>query len=206
MVSRCVNMRVPARPQYTARTRPAQARGPPVHTAAPCPRLRRRMEKHGLPWYPAGKEGNQMSITLPSPTTIPDLLIGLLSRTPCSAALSWREAGYWRRLSTEEVAREVRRVALGLIKLGVKPGDSVGLLAPSSPHWVITDLAIMSIGAVSVPLFPNLSPDHLLYESDNTGMQWLVAIGAEQWRLVEPHARRCRAVVGEGGPEPPRAI
>ncbi|MBA3697577.1 MAG: long-chain fatty acid--CoA ligase [Planctomycetes bacterium] len=136
-----------------------------------------------------------MSITLPLPTTIPDLLIGLLNRTPCSAALSWREAGYWRRLATEEVARDVRRCALGLIKLGVKAGDSVGLLAPSSPHWVITDLAIMSIGAISVPLFPNLSLDHLLYESDNTDMQWLIAIGAEQWRLVEPHARRWRAVV-----------
>ena len=46
-----------------------------------------------------------MSITLPLPTTIPDLLAGLLNRTPCSAALSWREAGYWRRLATEEVAR-----------------------------------------------------------------------------------------------------
>lgn len=143
-----------------------------------------------------------MSITLHSqkgePTTIPDLLVGLLNRTPCSAAMSWREAGYWRRMATEELAREVRRVALGLVKLGVKAGDAVGLFAPSSPHWVITDLAIMSIGAVSVPLFPNLSIDHLLYESDNTGMQWLVAIGAEQWRVIEPHARRWRAVVVKG--------
>lgn len=136
-----------------------------------------------------------MSITLPPPTTLPDLVAGLLNRTPCSAALSWREAGYWRRLSTEEFAREIRRCALGLIKLGVKPGDCVGLLAPSSPHWVIADLAIMSIGAVTVPLFPNLSLDHLLYESDNTGMQWLIAIGADQWRVVEPHVRRWRTVV-----------
>lgn len=147
-----------------------------------------------------------MSITPPSPTTVPDLLAGLLSRTPCSAALSWREAGYWRRLATEEVAREVRRCALGLIKLGVKAGDCVGLLAPSSPHWVITDLAIMSIGAISVPLFPNLSIDHLLYESDNTEMQWLIAIGAEQWRLIEPHARRWRAVVVKGVQELPKDL
>ena len=105
-----------------------------------------------------------MSITLPAPTTIPDLLVGLLNRTPCSSALSWREAGYWRRLSTEEVAREVRRTALGLIKLGVKAGDCVGLLAPSSPHWVITDLAIMSIGAIIgaglVWLLPLRDADH----------------------------------------------
>ena len=99
-----------------------------------------------------------MSITLPSPTTVPDLLAGLLNRTPCSAALSWRESGYWRRLATEEIAREVRRCALGLIKLGVKSGDCVGLLAPSSPHWVIADLAIMSIGAISVPLFSGGAP------------------------------------------------
>ena len=105
-----------------------------------------------------------------------------------------------------EVAREVRRCALGLIKLGVKAGDCVGLLAPSSPHWVITDLAIMSIGAVSVPLFPNLSIDHLLYESDNTEMQWLIAIGAEQWHQIEPHARRWRAVVVKGVLDLPKDI
>ena len=136
-----------------------------------------------------------MSITLPAPSTLPDLLAGLLNRTPCSAALSWREAGYWRRLATEEVAREVRRCALGLVKLGVKNGDCVGLLAPSSPTWLIADLAIMSIGAISVPLFPNLSLDHLIYESDHTDMQWLIVIGPEQWHQVQPHAGRWRSVV-----------
>jgi long-chain acyl-CoA synthetase len=136
-----------------------------------------------------------MSVVLPTPTTVPDVLAGMLNRTPCSAALSWREAGYWRRMPTEELARDVRRCALGLVRLGVKPGDSVGLLAPSSPTWLITDLAIMSIGAISVPLFPNLSLSHLLYESDNVDMQWLVVIGAEQWQLVQPHAGRWRAVV-----------
>ena len=136
-----------------------------------------------------------MSSALPTPTTLPDLLAGLLLRAPCSSALTWREAGYWRRMATEELARDVRRCALGLVKLGVKHGDCVGLLAPSSPTWLVADLAIMSIGAISVPLFPNLSLDHLLYESDHTDMQWLIAIGAEQWLQVQPHAARWRAVV-----------
>ncbi len=147
-----------------------------------------------------------MSITLPTPTTLPDLLAGLLNRTPCSAALSWREAGYWRRLSTEEVARDVRRCALGLVKLGVKAGDCVGLLAPSSPTWLISDLAIMSIGAVSVPLFPNLSLDHLLFESDHTDMQWLIVIGAEQWHQVQPLVPRWRAVIVKEVLELPKEV
>ena len=64
-------------------------------------------------------------------TTLPGLLRQTLDQTSTCQAMSWREAGYWRRFSTEEFAALVRRLCLGLVDIGVKPGDSVGLLAPS---------------------------------------------------------------------------
>ena len=69
-----------------------------------------------------------MNMTLPQATTLVDVLAVMLQRAPCSAALQWREAGYWRRMSTEQLVQDVRRFALGLIRLGVKAGDSVGIL------------------------------------------------------------------------------
>lgn len=131
-------------------------------------------------------------------TTLPGLLQRTLEATSNSAACNWREAGYWRRLSTEEFAGLVRRFALGLHDLGIGHGDCVGILAPSSPWWLVADCAALSIGAVTVPMFPNLSPEHLEFELENTACKALVVIGAAQWALARSCARRVHAVVVKG--------
>ncbi len=147
-----------------------------------------------------------MNMTLPQATTVVDLLSVMLQRAPCSTALSWREAGYWRRMSTELLVQDVRRFALGLIRLGVKSGDCVGIYAPSSPYWLIADLAILSVGAISVPLFPNLSTDHLLFESSNTDMRYIVVIGDEQWKQLQPHRSKWQHIIVKGVVDVPRDI
>ncbi len=66
--------------------------------------------------------------------------------------LSWKT---W-----QEVADDVRRVIAGLQVAGVKPGDRVVQFAPNSYEWVITDLAILSMSAVHVPLHASLPAGH----------------------------------------------
>ena len=72
-----------------------------------------------------------------------------------------KQAGTWQALSYSEAAAEVRRVAHGLLALGVTPGDRIAVVAENRPEWPIADLAIMSIGAITVPAFTtNTSTDH----------------------------------------------
>jgi len=54
---------------------------------------------------------------------------------------------------------EARRIASGLKKLGIKKGDHVAFLSKNCAHWVMTDLAIMMTGAISIPLYPTLGAD-----------------------------------------------
>src|SRR5207302_5062472 len=64
-------------------------------------------------------------------------------------------------LSWSEAAQAVMGLARGLAALGVAPGDRVALVAENRPEWVIADLAIMSIGAVTVPAYvTNTVEDH----------------------------------------------
>jgi long-chain acyl-CoA synthetase len=74
----------------------------------------------------------------------------------------WSKAqGLWRSLSYAEAAAEVQRTARGLLALGVKAGERVALVAENRPEWPIADLAIMSIGAITVPTFTtNTAADH----------------------------------------------
>lgn len=136
--------------------------------------------------------------------SLPDLLRGVLACQPRSRHLGWREAGYWRWLSTEEVAREVRRAALGLYGLGVRPGSTVGVVGASSPHWLIADLAILALGAVTVPLFPNLADEHAVHEIGHSRLRALLALGDEGAAFASRHHRLVGAVVVRDALQPPR--
>src|SRR4051812_15560316 len=132
---------------------------------------------------------------LDSIQTLPALLTHVHDAYSNSAAFSWREAGYWRHLSTEDFAGQVRRLALGLDRLGLKKGETVGILANSSPSWLIADFAIMCAGGVSVPMFPNLSEEHLEFESRNADLAYLVAIGEQPAALARAHRKLWRKVI-----------
>jgi hypothetical protein len=57
-------------------------------------------------------------------------------------------------LETIELRREVDRCALGLLELGVEPGDVVSFQLPNWIEWVVTHYAASRIGAISNPLIP----------------------------------------------------
>ena len=62
-------------------------------------------------------------------------------------------------LSYVELDEAVREVAAGLAGLGVRRGDHVALLAETRPEWTVCDLAIATLGAVCVPVYPTNSAD-----------------------------------------------
>jgi long-chain acyl-CoA synthetase len=59
--------------------------------------------------------------------------------------------------SGHQLFEQVRDLNLGLRDLGLTTGDRVALIAESRPEWCVTDLAMLSAGAVSVPLYPTLT-------------------------------------------------
>lgn len=88
-------------------------------------------------------------------------------------ALNSLKNGIWQAYSTETIHEEVRALGLGLVALAVKPGDRIGILANPSPLWMIADLAIMSIGCVTVPLFANQSEEKFLFEIQQTELKYI---------------------------------
>src|SRR5439155_11898828 len=69
--------------------------------------------------------------------------------------------GRYRKVSWGEAIDQVDRLGRSLAALGIEPGDRVALISENRPEWVIADLAIMSIGAVTVPAYvTNTAEDH----------------------------------------------
>ncbi len=69
----------------------------------------------------------------------------------------YKQNGEWNYLSTADFLKEVDRLSLGLLALGIEAGEKVGLIADSSVEWHMMDFAIQQIGGVVVAMYPNIT-------------------------------------------------
>jgi len=105
-------------------------------------------------------------------------------------AQMFRGLNAWDSISAKEMLRRVAGLSKALNELGVKPGDRVGLFAPNCPEWHIADFAIQGLGAVSVPIYFNESPDRLIYILNDSGARIVFTSGESQARkITESRAR-----------------
>ncbi len=88
--------------------------------------------------------------------TAPELLRYACETHKKADAFLVRRAGVWTRVSSDEFANQVAAVAAWLRAQGVARGDRVVILSESRYEWVVADLAILSMGAVSVPFYATL--------------------------------------------------
>ncbi len=97
--------------------------------------------------------------------TLPAMLEAVAERFADRAAIVLRE----RRLTYAAFRREVRRLAGGLLALGLGPGDKVALWLTNRPEWLVVQHACARIGAVVVALNPRYRTrelDYILRQSD----------------------------------------
>jgi long-chain acyl-CoA synthetase len=79
-------------------------------------------------------------------------------------ALRFKQDGRFQELSRTDYRRQVDQVTAGLVSLGIKAGDAVAILSENRVEWLIADLAILSLGAVNVPLHAPLSSSQVEYQ------------------------------------------
>lgn len=91
-------------------------------------------------------------------TRLFDYIAHQFDNGPLDKFVGSRTDSGWEFYSTAQVIEMSRKLASGLLDLGVASGDKVGLVVyKNRPEWVITDLAIQYIGAIGVPMYPSIS-------------------------------------------------
>ncbi len=83
--------------------------------------------------------------------------------------------GTYRPISSAQLADQVFRLAKSFEELGVRRGDHVALMSDNGPHWAATDFAILSLGAVLVPIYPTLTADQSAYIANDCGARIVIA-------------------------------
>jgi long-chain acyl-CoA synthetase len=113
------------------------------------------------------------SVTGPAPGVNGDTIVDMFHRTARAnrlrPALRWRTDDRWDHLTWREYEREVTEVAAGLGGWELRPGDRVAILATNRPEWHVVDMAILSVGLVSVPVYPTNAASQIAYILRHSG-------------------------------------
>ena len=97
------------------------------------------------------------------------------SSTLNTGAYLWKKLdGKFISLSWKEVQVNVEALAKGLLNLGILKGDRVVILSENRPEWQIADLAIMAIGAISVPAYTTSTPNDYKHIINHSGARCLI--------------------------------
>lgn len=120
------------------------------------------------------------------PETLPAFCLHAILRHNKPDTVSEKRGSEWIRVSATEFARRVRHIALGLADLGIKTGDRVALISENRPEWSIVDLAILSVGAVTVPLYTTQAPDQIRFILEDSGARALMISGGRILKHAQP--------------------
>ena len=98
-----------------------------------------------------------------------------------NAAQGFRSGEGWETITYREMRGQVQRLARALMELGVEAGERVGIFSPNRPEWTVADIAILTVGAVSVPVYATNTPEQLRYVLDDAAIRVLFVGNREQY-------------------------
>lgn len=116
------------------------------------------------------KQTLTQNTTKAAPKRLFDCLTHQLENFPLNDMLSAKENGAWRKYSTQEVYSTVNSLSAALLAQGFGAGDGttqgrdkIAILSHNCPEWMLADLAIQQIGAVSVPVYATINSQELQF-------------------------------------------
>jgi len=138
--------------------------------------------------------------------TLSQLFLNTVKTYVKDSLLTAKVGGRYVPLSTDEVARRVKHLSLGLADLGLGPGDKLVIFSENRPEWAMTDFAVLCAGAVTVPIYTSLMPEQVKYIINDSDAKIVVCSNQDLWLKVEAVKHDLPSVhhfvlIDEQGPE-----
>jgi long-chain acyl-CoA synthetase len=95
--------------------------------------------------------------------TLADLISSSAVTHAEHVAIRYKRDGKWKDITYTQLAQIVQELGLGLIDLGLQPGERICILANTRPEWSFADMAATSAGLVVVPIYQTNSPEECLW-------------------------------------------
>lgn len=103
-----------------------------------------------------------------------------VKKYPKKVALKYKDEGRYKNITFQELSSKVDSLITGFHMFGIKKGDRVAILSENRPEWVIADLAIMGLGAISVPIHSVFTPHYVEYILNDSQCEILLLSNQQQ--------------------------
>lgn len=117
--------------------------------------------------------------------TLSQLFLHNIKSFPKDDLMLHKKEGKYVPISTEEFANRVKYFSFALKDLGLEAGDKLILLSETRPEWVMTDMTCLCSGAITVPVYPTLTPEQIKYIINDSDAKVVVCSTQELWEKVK---------------------
>ncbi len=94
--------------------------------------------------------------------------------------------GEWELIDIDDYEARTNDISYGLMYLGIQPNDKVAIISNNCPEWNMLDLAIMQIGAITIPIYATISKEDYAYILDHSEIKALFIEGKELHTKISP--------------------
>ncbi|MFC1967027.1 AMP-binding protein [Chloroflexota bacterium] len=91
-----------------------------------------------------------------------------------------KQFGIWQTYNWADYYQNVRHFALGLISLGIKPGDVVCIIGDNEPEWFWGEFAVQAVGGIATGIFVDSIPSEVKYVAENSDARYAIVNDQEQ--------------------------
>ena len=126
-----------------------------------------------------------MSETRSGPRTLAELAGATADQFGDQVAARYQREGEWRELTFEQARTRAEELALGLVAIGIAPGDRVAILSNTRVEWTLASLAASAAGAVVVPVYPTNAASECGWVLGDSGTRLVVCEDAEQVAKIQ---------------------
>ncbi len=127
--------------------------------------------------------------------TIPELFVFLTDdygKMATHDLLQRKVAGRYEGISYQEFKIQTENFANGLVNLGIKKGDKVAIISENRPEWVYSDMGIIAIGAIDVPVYPSLTAESTEFILNNSEAKAVIVSNKFQLNRVLKIKNKCK--------------
>lgn len=130
-------------------------------------------------------------------TTVPRLYQHLTeeySKETNNFVIKHKVAGKYVGITYDQFKEETDSFAFGLASLGIKKDDKIAIISENRPEWVYSDMAILGLGAIDVPLYPSLTSDSVEFILNNSESKAIIVSTKFQLNKVMKIRDKCKSL------------
>ncbi|MEN3377718.1 MAG: long-chain acyl-CoA synthetase, partial [Hyphomicrobiales bacterium] len=136
------------------------------------------------------QEAVAMTAAETTPDTMPKLFAHCVAAYGPLVSLRQKQLGVWHSITWGEFGALAREVGMGLIALGLAPGECASVLSNTNREWLYADMAILGAGGVSNGIYPTDAPEQVEYLCSDSGTVVVFVEDDEQLdKVLEVRAR-----------------